>query len=175
MALGVARGVPIDLNLSIGFGVAELDFGGLWIDRARIDGVMGAATISFPTPNVHPMRELTFEAAMGGLHVDHLGNARATKVRVNAALGGGEIDLRGDWTGEMTLDITSALGGFHISVPTDAGVRITAVKRLAGLDAKGFTLRNGVYYSPNFESAKRKVIIQANATLGGYGVDWTAP
>jgi hypothetical protein len=175
MTLYLARGVPLDLTVQLGIATADLDFGELWVDRAKIEAAMGAAAISFPTPNVHPMRELIIDAAFGGLSIDHLGNARARRVKIDAALGGGEIDLRGDWTGEMTVEVSSVLGGFHLSAPTDAGVRINATTRFSGMSVKGFTQRGDAYYSANYDSAKRKVIITAEATLGGYEVGWVAP
>jgi len=175
MTLYLARGVPLDLTVQLGIATADLDFGELWVDRAKIEAAMGAAAISFPTPNVHPMRELIVDAAFGGLSIDHLGNARARHVRIEAALGGGEIDLRGEWTGEMTIEVSSVLGGFNISAPTDVGVRVNSTMRLAGMGLKGFTKRGDAYYSPNYDAAKRKVIIIAVATLGGYDVRWVAP
>ena len=175
LKLFLARGVPLDLTLSLGIAQAEIDFGDLWVDRARIEAAMGGAEISFPTPNVRPMRELVIDAALGGITVDHLGNARARRVKIEAALGGGAVDFRGDWTGEMAVEISAVLGGFHLSVPTDAGVKITARTRLAGMSVKGFTKREGALYSPNYDAAKRKIIITADATLGGCEVDWVAP
>ena len=175
MALALAPGIPLDLTVELGIAEASFDFGGLWVDRAHIEAAMGAAKISFPTANVHPMRELSIEATLGGLEIDHLGNARAQHVTIDAALGGGVVDLRGDWTGEMTVTLSSTLGGFHISAPTDAGVRINATTRLSGMTAKGFTQRGNEYYSPNYDSAKRKITIDAKATLAGYEIGWVAP
>ena len=175
MKLFLARGVPLDLTFNLGIAESEFDFGDLWVDRAKIEAAMGAAKISFPTPNVHPMRELIIDAAFAGLSVDHLGNARAQRVKVEAALGGGLLDLRGDWSGEMTVEVSSVLGGFHISAPTDAGVRVNSTMRLAGIGVKGFTKRGSTYYSPNYDAAKRKIIILADATLGGYEIGWVAP
>lgn len=175
MTLFLARGVPLDVTFHLGIATADIDFGELWVERAHIEAAMGAANVSFPTPNVHPMRELTIEAALGGINVDHLGNARARRVKIDAALGGGTVDLRGDWTGEMNIEISSVLGGFHINVPTDAGVRINSTTRLAGMSLKGFTRRDGAYFSPNYDGAKRKIHIVAVTTLGGYEVGWIAP
>jgi len=60
-------------------------------------------------------------------------------------------------------------------VPTDAGVRINATTRLGGMSLKGFTKREGAYYSPNYNAAKRKLNITADATLGGCEIAWVAP
>ncbi len=175
MTLALARGIPLDLTVELGIGYASIDLGDLWLDRARFESAMGGAEIDFATANIHPMRELDIDAALSGVTVGHLGNARAQRVKVTAALAGGELDLRGAWTGEMTLDLTATLGGFELKVPSDAGVRITASSKLGGIDAKGYTLRDGTYYSANYATAKRKLTITGSATLGGLEVNWVEP
>jgi predicted membrane protein len=91
---------------------------------------------------------------------------------MSATLGGGDVSLRGDWTGDMTLDVTVAVGGLQVRVPRDAGVKVTALTHLGGIDAAGFTEKNGDYTSPNYATATRKVLITGSVSLGGLKVTW---
>jgi hypothetical protein len=172
MTLGIARGIPLDLNVKTGIGASVLDLGNLWIANARIESTMGEMMITFSTANQRPMQELRIDAMMSGLGVKELGNARAKTVKMSATLGGGEANLRGDWTGDMTLDVTVAVGGLQIRVPRDAGVKITALTHLGGIDAAGFTEKDGEYTSPNYATATRKVLITGSVSLGGLKVTW---
>jgi len=173
--LGLARGIPIDLVVHLAMGEAEFELGDLWISRLSVTSALSHAVMDFSTPNLQPMDELTIDASVGGITVHRLGNARAKRVKLLMGVGGGEVDLRGAWTGEMTLDATVAVGGFELHVPRDAGVKVIASTTLAGLDAAGFTQRDGAYYSSNYASASRKVTVDAHATLAGVEVSWIEP
>jgi hypothetical protein len=142
----------------------------------RVEAALGEATVRFSTPNSRPMRELSIDAALGGVELVKLGNARAQHVFLTAALGGADVDLRGAWTGEMTLEAKVSLGGLGLSVPRDAGVMIRAASTLGGVDTKGFIRRaDGAYYSLNYATAARKVTVDAKAVLGGVGFTWVEP
>jgi hypothetical protein len=175
MTLSLARGIPIDLTVKMGIAEGDIDLGNLWLDRARIEVTMAGATVDFSTANQHPMKSLDIQALMGGITVQHAGNANAKLIKLRGDLGGGMIDLRGAWTGDMTLDASLTLGGMKIRVPDDAGVHITAVAKLAGIGAEGFVKRGGEYYSANWETAARKVTITGTAALAGLEVGWIEP
>jgi hypothetical protein len=172
MTLGVARGIPIDLTVKTGIGASVIDLGNLWIATAHIETTLGDAMITFSTANQRPMPELRIDAMMSGIGVKELGNARAKTVKLSATLGGGDVSLRGDWTGDMTLDVTVAVGGLQVRVPRDAGVKVTAVTHLGGIDAAGFTEKDGEYTSANYATATRKVNITGSVSLGGLKVTW---
>ena len=173
--LGLARGIPIDLTTHLAMGDAEFELGDLWIGKMTVTCALSDATLDFSTANSQAMDELTIDASIGGLTVRRLGNARAKKVRLLIGVGGAEVDLRGAWTGEMAVEATVALGGFELKVPRDAGVKVIASTTLAGLDAEGFVKHDGAYWSPNYETAARKVTVDAHATLAGFEVSWIEP
>ena len=173
--LGLARGIPIDLTAYLAMGDAEFQLGDLWISKLTVTTALSDAAIDFTTPNLQPMDELLIDASIGALTVRRLGNARAKKVRLLIGIGGGEIDLRGAWTGEMALDASVTVGGLELRVPRDAGVKVNATTTLADLEATGFVKRDGVYYSPNYETAARKVTVDARAKLAGVEVSWIEP
>ena len=175
LTVALARGIPINLTVNLAMGGSEIDLGGLWLSHLLVLASMGEATITFRTANPQPMHEIVIDASLGGITIKQLGNARAERVRLNVGLGGADVDVRGAWTGEMTLDGTVTMGGLNLSVPRDAGVKVTAYTKLAGLDAKGFVKKDGAYYSANYETAPRKLTVTGGVTLGGIEVNWVEP
>ena len=63
--------------------------------------------------------------------------------------------------------VRAALGGITLHVPDDVGIEARVSKTLGSLDAPDLISRDGAYYSSNWGTAIRKVVIDATATLAG--------
>jgi hypothetical protein len=167
LTVGLARGIPLDLSLSLGACDATLDLSNLSVRRLVLESGASQTTVTFGTPNPVPMSSLELDIGAAGLTVNSLGNANAATVNVTAGVGGAELDLRGSWTGTMHLVVRAAVGGITLHVPDDVGIQARVAKTLGSLDAPDLTSRNGAYYSSNWGTAPRKVVIDASATLAG--------
>lgn len=167
LTVGLARGVPLDLSLSLGACDATLDLSNLAVRRLQLESGASQTTVTFGTPNPVQMSSLEFDIGAAGLTVKSLGNAHASRVTVTAGVGGAELDLGGSWSGTMNLTVHAALGGITLHVPDDVGIEARVSKTLGSLDAPGLTSRDGAYYSSNWGTATRKVVIDATATLAG--------
>ena len=104
--------------------------------------------------------------------IHQLGNAHAQRATVASTVGSVDLDLGGDWTGEMPLTMRIALATATLRVPRDVGIAIRVSKRIANIDSDGFTERDGVMYSTGYEQTKRHVTIDGSATLASIDVDW---
>jgi len=173
--VALARGLPIDLTVHIGIGDGELDLGDLWLSRLMVVVAMSETTLNFRTPNAQPMDKLTIISALGGVTLHRLGNARAKKVELDVGVGGAEVDMRGEWTGDMTLDANVSVGGLELQVPRDAGVKVQVATKLGSLDAKGFTQKDGAWVSPNWDTATRHLTVVGGAKMAGVDVSWREP
>jgi hypothetical protein len=109
---------------------------------------------------------------VGSVTIHQLGNARAQRVTVASTVGSVDLDLGGDWTGEMPLTLRVALASATLRVPRDVGIAMRLSKRIANIDSDGFTEREGVMYSTGYEQAKRHVTIDGSATLASVDVVW---
>ncbi|HKV51279.1 MAG TPA: hypothetical protein VJO52_08780 [Gemmatimonadaceae bacterium] len=167
LAVGLARGVPLDLSLSLGACDATLDLSNLSVRRLQLESGASQTTVTFGTPNPVPMSSLEMDIGAAGLTVKSLGNAHASKVAVTTGVGGADLDLGGAWTGTMHVTVRAALGGISLHVPDDVGIEARVSKTLGSLDAPDLTSRDGAYYSANWGTATRKVVIDATATLAG--------
>jgi hypothetical protein len=167
LTVGLARGVPLDLSLSLGACDATLDLSNLAVRRLQLESGASQTTVTFGTPNPVPMSVLELDIGAAGLTVKSLGNAHASKVTVTTGVGGAELDLGGAWSGTMNLTVRAALGGITLHVPDDVGIEARVSKTLGSLDAPDLISRDGAYYSSNWGTAIRKVVIDATATLAG--------
>jgi len=167
LTVALARGIPLDLSLSLGACDATLDLANLSVRRLHLESGASQTTLTFGTPNPVAMSSLDLDIGAAGLTVNSLGNAHASTVNVSAGVGGAELDLAGTWSGTMNLVVRAALGGITLHIPQDVGVEARVAKTLGSLDAPDLTERDGTYYSSNWGTATRKVVIDATATLAG--------
>ncbi len=134
--LTLPRDVPLVLKADIAMGGAEMELGGLWLRGADLHCNKGGFSISFAEPLREPMAELVLEGSMGGLEADHLGNASPAVLDVRWRLGGGDIDLTGDWRRDCRASFAIRMGGMAVTLPADVEVdgATTATPSLAAPD-----------------------------------------
>ena len=170
--LGLATGIPLDIDLDLGATRASLDLGSLWVSAIHVSSGATETDLTFGSANPQPMRDLFVDAGVGSITVHQLGNARAQHASIASTVGSLDLDLGGSWTGEMPMTLRVALGSATLRVPRDAGVALRLARRLANIDADGFTVRDGVYYSAGYDQAKRHVVVDGSATLASVDIVW---
>lgn len=166
LRLDLARTVPLDLRLEMGAAEADLDLGGMRIRRLGVESGASDAVLHFDAPNGVEMQLLALDVGAASLRARGLGNARAREVRVNVGIGSTDLDFGGDWTADMNLDLQIALGSARMRVPEEVGVRIHVRRFLASFEREGFEKRGDYWYSPNWDTARHKLNIQARTALG---------
>jgi len=172
LTLGLAMGIPLDLDLDLGTTRAKIDLASLWVSTMRVSSGATETELSFGSPNAHPMRELTVDAGVGSITIHELGNAHAERTTIASTVGDVDLDLGGDWTGDVPITLRVALTSTTLRVPRDAGIAIRLAQRISTVDTDGFTARDGVMYSAGYDQAKRHVIVDGSATLATVDVVW---
>lgn len=170
--LGLATGIPLDIDLDLGATRAVLDLGSLWVDAMHVSTGATETDLTFGSLNPQPMRDLFVDAGVGSITIHQLGNARAQHASIASTVGSVDLDLGGAWTGEMPLTLRVALGSATLRVPRDAGIALRLSRRIANVESDGFTVRDGVYYSTGYELAKRHIVVDGSATLASVDVIW---
>jgi hypothetical protein len=170
--LGLAAGIPLDLDLDLGTTRAQVDLSALWVDAMRVSSGATEAELTFGSANPQPMRDFFVDAGVGSITIHQLGNARAQRATIASTVGSVDLDLSGEWTGTMPLTMRVALASATIRVPRDAGISMRVSRRLANVDTEGFTERDGVMYSAGYEQTKRHVAIDGSATLASVDIVW---
>lgn len=174
MQLDLARAVPIDLDLELGAVDADLDLSGLRVGQLHVESGASEAELRFATPNAERMRSLDLQVGAASLRASGLANANAPEIRVQAGVGGVELDFDGTWTQSVDLNVRVALGGVIIRVPRDVGVRVEAQKFLASFDSQGLVKRGNAYFSENWESATHRLSVRSHTTFGSLRVERTS-
>lgn len=135
------RDVPMDLDLRFSQGGGRADLGGLWLTETKVVFAQGGGELEFSEPLREPTGRLEIDASMGGGAFRRLGNASPRELRVSARMGGGEVDLRGDWQRDCEVTLDSSMGGIAVRLPDDVTIRgVPGREGDAGADAPALTL-----------------------------------
>jgi hypothetical protein len=165
--------VPLDLNLRFGAVEADIELGGMAITSAIIETGASASDIRFSEPNRVACSTLSMHAGAAAFNAKGLGNSRCEQIELKGGVG----DLTMDFSGNADVEETHAkievgLGALKLLLPRDVGVAITVNKFLASFDAPGLVKRGSTYYSSNYESADKKLIMDVDTAFGSIAVQW---
>jgi hypothetical protein len=132
LRVGLARGVPLDMQVEFGAGDAVMQLGGLSVRNLTVSTGASDATVRFDTPNPVTLDRFKLEVGAAGFKAIGLGNAHVKMVNVEAGAGDVDLDFSGQWSSDMTVDLTAALGAVHIHVPRGVVLEQTGGKVMIG-------------------------------------------
>jgi hypothetical protein len=135
VTVSLPREVPMDLDLRFSRGGGRADLGGLWLTEASVAFTQGGGELEFSEPLEEPTEALTIDATMGGGSFRWLGNASPRTLKVVTQMGGGEVDLRGEWLRDCEISLESRMGGLEVRLPDDVITRGLPRGRSAAGDA----------------------------------------
>jgi hypothetical protein len=114
--------VPLELEVRASQGGLEMDLGGLWLRTADIQFQQGGVSLAFSQPLREPMDRLTLNGSMGGFAALKLGNASPRTLDLDFSMGGGFLDLRGEWRNDSQISISASMGGGEVRLPRDVAI-----------------------------------------------------
>jgi len=132
LRVGLARGVPMDMQVEFGAGDAVMQLGGLSLRNLTVSTGASDATVRFDAPNPITLDRIKLEVGAAGFKAIGLGNAHAKTVNVEAGAGDVDLDFSGQWSSDMSVDLTAALGAVHIHVPHGMVLEQTGGKVMIG-------------------------------------------
>ena len=168
MRLDLADAVPMELSLELGAVEADLDLSRLRLHRLDVQTGASEATLRFDSPNPEPMTSMRLEVGAASIKAVRIANANSGDIVVDAGVGNVELDFGGEWTQDIALDVEVALGSVRLNVPSDVGVRVEMQKVLGSFEHDGLVKRDGAFYSENWETARHKLRVRAETTLGKF-------
>jgi len=172
MQLELARGLPMDLELDFGAVRADLDLGGLALTDLHLRTGASETQLSVSSPNPSRLRRAHMEVGAADFTARQLGNLNTADLSVSAGVGRVRLELTGDWRENATVEVQMGLGSLELVVPEGLGVRLVRETFLTSLDSEGLVKRGEAYYSPDWESAQRRVTVDVNAAFGSIKVLW---
>ncbi|HET7583630.1 MAG TPA: LiaF domain-containing protein [Gemmatimonadaceae bacterium] len=172
VALPRDRDVDLSMNLRAGEGV--LDLGGLAVSGASITHWGSALTLRFSTANRAAMHELVLSTTMAELNATDLANAHAERILGTVTAGGLDLDFgNAPLAADVDITLRVLLAGVRVAVPESVGVRVVANVRAGSIS--GLTKRDEhTWTSDNWETATRKLTIEAGITAGGITIERVA-
>jgi hypothetical protein len=175
LSLDLSPDIPLDLDLDFGAVEADLELGGLRVERIDVETGASDTEITFSEPNEVTCERLEISMGAAALRARGLANANCRVVRGEGGVGELTLEFSGDWRQDIQADLTMALGALKIVVPEDVGVRVDKDTFLTDFSGPRFSKRDGVYYSDNWERAARKLTIDLDGAFGSMEVDWIRP
>jgi hypothetical protein len=114
--------VPIELDMTIERGGAEVELGGLRVKSMALQASMGGLDLSVGEPLPEPMERFEAKLSMGGGEISSLGNASPRVVHVEYSMGGLSLDLNGAWRTDSEITLRGSMGGADVRLPDDVRV-----------------------------------------------------
>lgn len=112
-----------DLEIDILQGGAAVELGGLWLNSVELSFLQGGGEVSFSEPMRQPMEALHIAFVQGGGEVNGVANAAPKHVSAEFSMGGGDLDLRGEWTRDADISIDQSMGGVSVRLPDGVSIR----------------------------------------------------
>jgi len=165
------------IEMDIGACEAEIDLGGIPLKELTIDVGAASGVIEFSAPNPIRLEEIDIDAGASSIEIRELGNANFEYFNFDGGAGSFDLDLRGKYDGESEVSIDIGLGSADITLPEGLPVRIETDggNWLSSVDIHNRDIDevdDDVYESPDFESAKTRLVIQISVGMGSVDVYW---
>lgn len=173
ITLGLAREVPIELDLEFGAGEADLELGDMALRRVEVQTGASETRIRWDRANRIPAEQVSFQAGAASLRASGLGNARAERFSFDGGVGETTLDFGGIWTRSATATIDMGVGALKLRFPRSLGVRINRDTFMTSFDADGMTQRGKSYFSRNWDTAAHRLTVDIDAAFGSIDVEWT--
>ena len=135
-------GVPMEMNVEMGAGRADLELGSLSL--ARLDVAAGAGEVT----------------------VDLSDSALLTRLDVVAGVGEVTVDLSGSWQDDLDATIKGGVGDFTLRLPSGVGVRVDVEGGLTDIDTRGMTRDGDAYVNSAYGESEVTLRIDLEAGLG---------
>ena len=172
LALELARGVPMRLDLEFGAVRADLDLGGLELTALDVSTGASESTIDVSEPNRGRIETARFEVGAAEFDARHLGNLNAGRIEFDAGVGALTLWLDGEWQRDTRVSIDMGLGALELRVPEGLGLQLRKDSFLTSLDSEGLVKRGDNYQSLDWEDADRKITVDLDAAFGSVKVVW---
>ena len=165
----LGRAVPIDLEVDMGTGIADLDMTGLPLTKLSVTSGSTDLSLAFAAPNPEPLGSLRLTAGTGTVTATGLGNANFDTFSTLGGTGTLDLDFSGALQRSAVADIKAGAGSITVRVPADLGVRVTlsGVLSVAKVQGTGFAEESeGVYVNAAYGISPLTLTVRVGTGVG---------
>ena len=120
---------------------------------------------------LHPDPVWDVDFNIGAAEIDFdLSNFKIKTMKIDG--GAADINIKIGEKYEKTLvKINAGASDINLMIPENTGARIQTTTLLTGKDLKGFSKRNGAYYTENYDNAANTIEIKVQAAIADLSVE----
>ena len=100
-----------------------------------------------------------------------LASLTLTGLNVDQGVGKLVVDLTGERTTDLAVDIDGGVGEAVLRVPTGVGVRVDGDMGIGSFSAPGLTKRDGVYVNDAYGSTEATIDVRIDAGIGSIRIE----
>ncbi len=167
--IDLAQGVPVDLDIDMGAGQADLDMTGLALRKLSVMSGSTDLSLLFSAPNPETMSSMTLTAGTGKMTATGLGYADFDRLSVFGGAGKVDLDFSGAFRRSALADVKAGAGRITIRVPADLGVRVTFTDLvpIGSVETVGFVEEEEhVYTNPAYGQAVLTLTVKITSGVG---------
>jgi hypothetical protein len=173
LRLAFTESIPLKLQVTAGVGESRLSLSKIKLAQMDFQSGMGEAKIKAYEPNPIQCEYIRLKNGVGSIEAVGLGNLNFREFEFEGGIGGADLEFTGDWKQNANIRITVGIGGVNIRMPREIGARVEAEKHfLSGVHLEGFSKRDSVYYSNNYDSAAIRISIRVTTGIGEFRITW---
>ena len=164
----------IEFSSKVKAGAAEFKLGGLSLKNLELRNFAGEVHVDFRQPNKIEMNSLDINVKIGETRIKRLGNARFTNANINSGIGELYVDMSGEGTKSMEVEIDLDIGSTTILLPRNYGIKLKSSTMGfltdTTLDSE-FEKKGRYYYSNNYNSASKTMYAKIHSGIGELRID----
>jgi hypothetical protein len=164
----LAKGIPMDVEVDMVTGKADLDLSGLFLTKLTLTTGTADVALAFHEPNPEPLSMLRVTAGTGKTTITGLGHANIDQLNIIGGTGTVNLDFNGMLSRSAIVDIKAGAGEFNIRVPDAIGARVTFIGTpISSMTTTGFTEEaDNIYYNDAYGQAALTLTIKITAGVG---------
>jgi hypothetical protein len=170
--IGLTTRVPLDLEIHNGVGECNYDLSALHLTALRIAGGTGEITASLPAGQYSARLD-------SGIGETHISIPSGANVDLQASAGTGEVQLDIADGAVVTAHVRGGIGEMNVRLPQNAAARIEYRAGIGGANLPARFNRvsggdswqpSGIWQTPDYDTAARKIFIKFEGGVGGLKV-----
>lgn len=162
--------VALDLDLAFGAAEAKIDLGGLRVRSLEISTGASKTDLAFSQLNPVAAERVVLQVGAAQFIATGLGNANTGRLSVEGGVGDIDLDFTGALPSDMNISVEMGLGHLTLRLPREVGVRIQKDGILSSIKGAALVQRGNVYYSPDYDSAERRLHFDIDAAFNAISV-----